>query len=80
MCVAVPLLVKSVDNLQAEVEMGGVTQVISLALTPEAKVGDYVIVHAGYAIGILDEKEALETLELFKEMAELLEGEDEVSG
>ncbi len=80
MCVAVPLLVKSIDDLQAEVEMGGVTRVISLALTPEANIGDYVIVHAGYAISILDEEEALQTLELFRQMGELAEGGDEVSG
>jgi hydrogenase expression/formation protein HypC len=80
MCVAVPLLVKSIENLQAKVEMGGVSRVVSLALTPQAEVGEYVIVHAGYAIGILDEEEALETLELFRQMAELAEGGDEVSG
>ncbi len=80
MCVAVPLLVKSIENLQAKVEMGGVSRVVSLALTPQAEVGEYVIVHAGYAIGILDEQEALETLELFRQMAELAEGGDEVSG
>jgi hydrogenase expression/formation protein HypC len=80
MCVAVPLLVKSIQNRQAEVEMGGVSRVVSLELTPEAKVGDYVIVHAGYAIGILDEQEALETLELFRQMADLLGEEDEISG
>jgi len=80
MCVAVPLLVKSISDLRAEVEMAGVTRVVSVDLTPEAKVGDYVIVHAGYAIGILDEEEALETLELFKQMADLLETDDEVSG
>jgi hydrogenase expression/formation protein HypC len=80
MCVAVPLLVTSIENLQAEVEMGGVTRLISLALTPEAKVGDYVVVHAGYAIGILDEEEALETLELFRQIADLTESEDEISG
>lgn len=79
MCVAVPLLVKSIDDLQAEVEMGGVRRVVSLALTPEAKVGDYVIVHAGYAIGVLDEEQALETLDLFRQIAEQLEREDEVS-
>jgi hydrogenase expression/formation protein HypC len=79
MCVAVPLLVKSIDGLRAEVEMAGVTRVVSLDLTPDAKVGDYVIVHAGFAISILDEEEAEETLELFEQMAELMEGDDEIS-
>ncbi len=80
MCVAVPLLVKSIDGLRAEVEMGGVTREVSLALTPEAEEGNYVIVHAGYAISILDEQEALETLELFQQMARLAEEENEVPG
>jgi hydrogenase expression/formation protein HypC len=43
-------------------------------------VGDYVIVHAGFAIGVLDEEEAKETLELFEQMADLMEGDDEISG
>lgn len=80
MCLAVPLLVKSIKNLQAEAEMGGITRVISLALTPQAKVGDYVIVHAGYAIAVLDEQEALETLELFRQIAEQSEGGYEIPG
>jgi hydrogenase expression/formation protein HypC len=80
MCVAVPLLVKWIDNLQAEVEMGGSSRVVSLALTPEAKVGDYVIVHAGYAIGVLDEEEALETLDLFRQIAQQAEGDGEIPG
>lgn len=80
MCVAVPLLVKSIEGLRAEVEMDGVSRLVSLDLAPQAKVGDYVIVHAGYAISILDEEDALETLELFRQMADLAEGADEVSG
>jgi hydrogenase expression/formation protein HypC len=79
MCVAVPLLVKSIDGLRAEVEMSGVTRVVSLDLTPDAQVGDYVIVHAGFAISILDEEEAEETLELFEQMADLMEADDEIS-
>jgi len=78
MCVAVPLRVKSIAELQAEVEMDGVGRVVSLDLTPEAKVGDYVIVHAGYAIGILDEDEALETLEMFRQISDLMEADDEI--
>lgn len=78
MCVAVPLRVKSITELQAEVEMGGVGRVVSLDLTPEAKVGDYVIVHAGYAIGILDEEEARETLEMFRQISDLMEANDEI--
>ncbi|MFQ6015260.1 MAG: HypC/HybG/HupF family hydrogenase formation chaperone [Anaerolineae bacterium] len=73
MCLAIPGLLKSVDGLEAEVDMGGISRRISLWLTPEAKVGDYVQVHTGYAIGIIDEAEAQETLKLLKEMAEAYE-------
>jgi hydrogenase expression/formation protein HypC len=73
MCLAIPALIKSVEDREAEVEMGGVSRRISLWLTPEAKVGDYVLVHAGYAINALDQKEAQETLSLFEELAEAAE-------
>jgi len=55
-----------------------VGRVVSLHLTPEAQVGDYVIVHAGYAIGILDEEEARETLEIFRQISDLMEADDEI--
>ena len=55
----------------AVAEIGGVERTISLVLTPEAKVGDYAIVHAGFALSILDEVEARETLRLFAEMEAL---------
>jgi hydrogenase expression/formation protein HypC len=69
MCLAIPTLIKSIDGVQAEVEIGGVSRTISVALTPEAQVGDYVIVHTGFAISVLDEQEAQETLKLFDELA-----------
>jgi hydrogenase expression/formation protein HypC len=50
------------------VELGGVSRQVSLMLTPEARVGDYVLVHTGFAISVLDEKEAQETLALFAEI------------
>ena len=68
MCLAVPALVNSVDGLQAEVEVGGVSRKVSILLTPEVKVGDYVLLHTGYAISIIDEAEARETLRLLEEM------------
>ena len=71
MCLAIPALIKSIDGKEAEAEIGGVTRRISLWLTPEAKVGDYALVHTGYAINILDEAEARETLKLLEEMAEM---------
>ena len=75
MCLAVPTLIKSIDGREAEVEIGGIIRRISLWLTPEARVGDYALIHAGYAIKILDEEEAGETLKLFGEMAMLAEEE-----
>jgi hydrogenase expression/formation protein HypC len=75
MCLAIPALIKSIEDHEAEVDMGGITRRISLRLTPDAKVGDYVIVHTGYAINILDQQEALETLKLFEEMAEAAQEE-----
>ena len=69
MCLAIPTLIKSIDGPQAEVEIGGVSRTISVALTPDAQVGDYVIVHTGFAISVLDEQEARETLKLFDELA-----------
>ena len=70
MCLAIPAQVKSVDGFEAEVEIGGVGRTISVMLTPEAKAGDYVYVHTGYAISVVDEAEALESLRLLRELAE----------
>ena len=69
MCLAIPVLIKSIADKEAEVEIGGISRRISLELTPEAKVGDYAIVHTGYAINILDQSEAEETLRLLEEIA-----------
>jgi hydrogenase expression/formation protein HypC len=76
MCLAIPALVTSIEGSEADVEIGGVSRRISLMLTPEAKVGDYVLLHTGYAISIIDEAEAKENLKLFEEIAGLV-GEDE---
>ena len=70
MCLALPARIVSLqDSDNAVVELGGVRKSVSVALTPEAKVGDYVIVHVGHAIGLLDAEEAEKTLALFAEMA-----------
>jgi hydrogenase expression/formation protein HypC len=63
-------LIKSIEGTSAQAEIGGVERAISLALTPEAQVGDYVLVHTGFAIGVIDEEEAQETLKLLEELAE----------
>jgi hydrogenase expression/formation protein HypC len=71
MCLAIPALIKKIDGVQAVADIEGVTREISLELTPEAKVGDYVLLHTGYAISIIDAEEAAETLKLLREMAEM---------
>ena len=76
MCLAIPALIKSISGKEAEAEIGGISRRISLWLTPEAKVGDYVLVHTGYALNIVDRVEAEETLRIFCEIAE--SGEDTV--
>jgi len=70
MCLAIPALVKEIDGFKAEVDIDGVSRQVSLQLTPEAKVGDYVLLHTGYAIHVIDENEARETLKLLKELGE----------
>jgi len=70
MCLAVPAEVKSIDGHTATVDYGGVTRNSNISLV-DVKVGEYVIVHAGYAIQVLDKEEARKTLDIFKEMLEL---------
>jgi len=71
MCLAIPALIKLIEGKEAEVEIGGITRRISLWLTPEAKVGDYALLHTGYAINILDQEEARQTLRWLEEIAGL---------
>ena len=68
MCLAVPFHVKTIDGQYAEVEIGDVSRRVSIALTPDVKVGDYILVHTGYSIGVVDEEEAQETIKLFNEL------------
>ena len=75
MCLAIPArLVEKRDHDQAVVDLGGIRKPISIALVPEANVGDYVIVHVGHAIGVLDPDEAQKTLAMFAEMQAAEEG------
>lgn len=67
MCLGIPALVLDRQGDLGRVDFGGTIRQANLSLV-DAKVGEYVIVHAGFAIQILDEKEALETLELFREV------------
>jgi len=73
MCLAIPVRIVSIDGDEAETEIAGVRRRVSIALTPEAKMGDYVLLHTGYAIGVIDEAEAEETLKLLEEIASLSE-------
>ena len=73
MCLAVPAQVRSIDGFQAVVDIGGVSRRASIMLTPEVKVGDYVLLHTGYAIHVIDEAEARETLDLFREIAQSMD-------
>jgi hydrogenase expression/formation protein HypC len=82
MCIAVPGKVIEIhandEPVMGTVDFGGIRKNISLELVPEVKVGEYVIVHVGFAISIVDEQDAMETLKLFEQMGEKLE--DESSG
>ena len=70
MCLAIPAKIITIDGAQAKVDVGGVQRTISLMLTPEAQVNDYVYVHTGFSISVVDEEEALESLRLLQELAE----------
>jgi hydrogenase expression/formation protein HypC len=74
-CLAVPAQLSQVDGDRGVVELAGVVREVSLMLLPDAQVGDYLIVHAGYAIQRLDEAEAQETLKLLEELAQAAEAE-----
>jgi hydrogenase expression/formation protein HypC len=80
MCLAIPVRVISIAGDEAETEIGGVKRTVSVVLTPEVKVGDYVLLHTGYAIGVVDEAEAKETLKLLEEIVNLSEIHRRVQG
>lgn len=69
MCLAIPVQIIAIDEQGlATVSLSGVERRVSLVMTPEAKVGDYVLVHTGFALNVLDEQEAQATLALFQEL------------
>lgn len=80
MCLAIPGKLTDIyqkDSLRmAKIDFGGISKEICLAYTPEANVGDYALVHVGFAISLMNEDEAQETLKLLKEVADF---EDEIS-
>jgi hydrogenase expression/formation protein HypC len=73
MCLAIPALILSLDGDSAEVDIGGIQRRIGTMLTPQVKVGDYVLLHTGFSIGILEPNEAEETLAVFRELADVSE-------
>ena len=68
MCLAVPGKILSLKNNNAEVDFSGVKRSVSLDLVPDARKNDYVLVHAGFAIQVLEPAEAEETLKIFREI------------
>ncbi len=80
MCLAVPGLITEIYEAgglkMAKVDYGGAVREACLAYVPEAHVWQYAIVHVGFALSILDEEEALKTLEAFQELERLAEAED----
>jgi hydrogenase expression/formation protein HypC len=77
MCLAVPGKILSIEGQDfarsARVSFGGIVRDVSLAYVPEAEIGDYVIVHVGFAISLLDEEEATRTFEYLRQMGEVAE-------
>jgi hydrogenase expression/formation protein HypC len=72
MCLAIPARIVALgENATATVNLGGIRKDISLALVPEARLDDYVIVHVGYALGLIDPEEAERTLAIFAELETL---------
>ena len=70
MCLGIPGKVIEIEKSVAKVDVGGVSREISLDLCPDVSVGEYVLIHTGFAIQKVDEEEAKETLDLLKQMAE----------
>lgn len=76
MCLAIPAkLTELCDDRLAKVDILGITRTVSLDLTPQAVLGDYVLIHAGFAIEVVSEEFAQETIDLIRQFPELI-GED----
>ena len=81
MCLAVPGKIESIEGTDqmyrsGKVNFGGILKNINLAYVPEAKIGDYVLVHVGFAISIIDEAEAMEVFEYLRQIGDLAELEE----
>jgi len=77
MCLAIPGKITEIDDTlgdilrNAKVSFGGIIKDVNLSMTPDAKVDDYVLVHVGVSIGVIDEAEAQETMKYLRQMGEL---------
>ena len=85
MCLAIPGEIVSINDgdeflRTAKVRFGDVSKEVSLAMTPEARVGQYVLIHAGLAISVVDEEEAAETLAYLSHIGETIEEDDPGAG
>jgi hydrogenase expression/formation protein HypC len=81
MCLAVPGKIESIDSTDpifrmGKVNFGGILKNVNLAYVPEAKIDDYVLVHVGFAISIINEEEAQEVFKYLKEIGDLMELEN----
>ncbi|MCD6305959.1 MAG: HypC/HybG/HupF family hydrogenase formation chaperone [Deltaproteobacteria bacterium] len=77
MCLAIPARIIAVNDRMGTIDMEGARREVSLLLLEDANVGDYVIVHAGFAIHKIDEREAMESLKVLREMASLVDPKSE---
>jgi hydrogenase expression/formation protein HypC len=79
MCLGIPgkiiEIYEKAGSKMAKVEFAGIKREVCIDLTPEAEIGDYVIVHVGFSISVIDEKEAMETLNTFEEYKKVQEKE-----
>ncbi len=72
MCLAIPMKLERRDEFEGVVSLDGISRTVSVMLLPEAEPGQWVLVHAGYAIAVVDEDQARETLELIGEHADAM--------
>jgi hydrogenase expression/formation protein HypC len=77
MCLGIPGKITDIyernDFQMGKIDFGGVSKEVCLAYVPEAKIGDYALIHVGFAISLMDEDEAMETLKLIKEVTDFSE-------
>ena len=73
MCLAIPAKIIKIDDNMGTIDMEGTQREVSLLLLEDAKIGDYVIVHAGFAIHKIDEAEAKESLKVLRELVSFME-------